>query len=372
MRPGRQGFALILVLLASAAVFALATHAAVLMRSASVESRVLVRRAEVEREARSAVALLLTGLSTTEDKFAQQMEAQGAEGRRSDPGGSSGGGGDQGEEFPLPEFFRQMMPQLAEELERNAADNSASVRRSTQGGGISGKFDPKQAVGALRVTEIPSEVLELRLRENGPLYRVKATDAGSMLNVNVAKREQLEAYLRAKALTPEEASRLTSEIIDWRDADDFREPFGAERDDHRRRGVVCRNAPFETIDELRYLPSMTRERFDLLRGDLGVTGDGRVHINTASSAVLLSVPGLDAPTVARIEEARRQRPLTVEDVARLLPAGARDAVPFLRVEPGRVLRIHVEVIDDVRAEFEGMAVVSDVSGVEAVGLRRVF
>ena len=71
-------------------------------------------------------------------------------------------------------------------------------------------------------------------------------DEASKLNLNTATLDMLTALPR---MTPE----LAAAIIDWRDADSTVSPGGAETDTYMRLQPPynCKNAPFETLDELR-------------------------------------------------------------------------------------------------------------------------
>jgi type II secretory pathway component PulK len=71
-------------------------------------------------------------------------------------------------------------------------------------------------------------------------------DEPSKLNLNTASLDMLTALPR---MTPE----LAAAIIDWRDADSTVSPGGAETDTYMRLQPPynCKNAPFETLDELR-------------------------------------------------------------------------------------------------------------------------
>ena len=79
---------------------------------------------------------------------------------------------------------------------------------------------------------------------NTPFFGL--VDEASKLNLNTARREMLEALPR---MTPE----LAAAIIDWRDADGEITPGGAESETYQRRqpAYSCKNAPFESVDELR-------------------------------------------------------------------------------------------------------------------------
>src|SRR5262245_51208072 len=71
-------------------------------------------------------------------------------------------------------------------------------------------------------------------------------DEASKLNLNTATLEMLEALPR---MTPE----LAASILDWRAADSDVTQGGAENETYQRRNPAyrCKNAPFESVDELR-------------------------------------------------------------------------------------------------------------------------
>ena len=74
-------------------------------------------------------------------------------------------------------------------------------------------------------------------------------DEASKLNLNTATADMLEGLL---GMTPD----LAGAIIDWRDADsDVSADGGAESDAYglREPPSQCKNGPFETVDELRFL-----------------------------------------------------------------------------------------------------------------------
>jgi DNA uptake protein ComE-like DNA-binding protein len=84
-------------------------------------------------------------------------------------------------------------------------------------------------------------------------------DEASKLNLNTATIEMLEALPR---MTPE----LAAAIIDWRDADSNVTQGGAESPTYNRLQPAynCKNAPFETVDELRLVYGAT---LDILYGE---------------------------------------------------------------------------------------------------------
>ena len=86
-------------------------------------------------------------------------------------------------------------------------------------------------------------------------------DEGSKLDLNTATIGMLELLPR---MTPE----LAAAIVDWRDANSTVSDGGAEDETYQRLNPPyrCKNAPFESIDELRLVHGMTRE---ILYGDDG-------------------------------------------------------------------------------------------------------
>jgi type II secretory pathway component PulK len=79
-------------------------------------------------------------------------------------------------------------------------------------------------------------------------------DEASKLNLNTAPLEMLQSLPR---MTPE----LAAAIIDWRDSDEAVTTGGAESEMYLRRNPAyrCKNAPFESIDELRLVFGATME-----------------------------------------------------------------------------------------------------------------
>jgi type II secretory pathway component PulK len=84
-------------------------------------------------------------------------------------------------------------------------------------------------------------------------------DEASKLNLNTATLEMLEMLPR---MTPE----LAAAIIDWRDSDDNATQGGAESETYARRTPPyrCKNANFESVDELRLVMGAD---LDILYGD---------------------------------------------------------------------------------------------------------
>lgn len=363
MRAGDRGFALIVVLLAIAAVFALAAHGAATMRAALVESRVLAERAEAERDARAAAAMVIVGLG---------IESSGTGVGGSDSG-PSGGGSDEPVQpkFELPEFLKVILGDRAKDFEadgREAVEGSVPV---ADGGGVTGRAgSSSDAVGGW-MRRLPPEPLRVRPRERSAEYMVSVGDASSLVSVNTASRAQLERFFQASGVPADRGSALAAQIVDWRDADDFVEQNGAEASVYVGRGVRPRNGPFGLLEELLYLPAMDAGLFARLRGGLTVAASDRVYVGSASRETLLSLPGMTAEAADGLIELRRRQLLTKEVLERLLPVSARELREVITLTPSSVLRVRVERLGETRMIFEGLAVV-DSNGIRAIGLRPIL
>jgi general secretion pathway protein K len=137
------------------------------------------------------------------------------------------------------------------------------------------------------INERVRRVAGLGLPENGgtvacPLpgggaIRVTVQDQGGLIDLNAAPRPLLEEGFRALGLSDRDASAIAAEIVDDRDTDDTPEPMGgAEAPQYRARGLAYgpRNAPYDAIDELDRLPSMTRAIAAILRPAVTVWNTG--------------------------------------------------------------------------------------------------
>ena len=360
MHLPRRGFALMLVLIASAALFAMAIYASVLYRGATIEARAMVDRADALRQAHAAASLALRSTLTTPQDFASQA------GAGSGPSAQSPDGSDPPEkpkpEIELPAIIREMLGDQAEEIDKAVKD---TFKPSVEGGGLSGRNKRPQRQTGTNLPRVPLLVTpDLALRSLGAetqtdpaSYVVTLSDAASVLNLNTADEPQLLRYFAAKGVSDTIAPALAAQIIDWRDEDSFTSPSGAEQDAYSPRGIVCRNAPFAAVAELLFLPSMSRDLFDQLRADFTTFGDGKIHAGTAPRAVLASVPGLSLELADAILQLRAAQPLTTKILEELLPISARAALDHLSVEPSTIVRIRVERLQAPALTFEGLAAI---------------
>jgi general secretion pathway protein K len=118
-----------------------------------------------------------------------------------------------------------------------------------------------------------------------------AMDEARKINLNTADAPTLSLLLqRAAGLAADEAEPIAYAIVDWRDGDSgYGHPrHGAEDTDYTDLDVPygCKDAPFETVDELLLIQGINRALFDRIRDLVTPFGDGRVNLNTAPVPVL--------------------------------------------------------------------------------------
>ncbi len=109
------------------------------------------------------------------------------------------------------------------------------------------KFDQAQSDYAYRYSIVADDPFDDELG-----VRFGITDESSKVNINVASAEQLLKLM--SVIVPEDVDPqpLVDALIDWRDADDEPREFGAESEYYAGLPVPyrCKNAPFETVEEL--------------------------------------------------------------------------------------------------------------------------
>ncbi len=361
MRAHRRSFAMIVVLLASAAIFGFAMQGGLAMRLATIETTALRDQDALLREARSAAAIVLAGLTS----------GPGVDETTRTDGFGTPTTSDEEDVAPLeepnipqlPEEIRELLfgdlPEPDDDDDANGGFLSSPepIRRTTRS---SGRYT------ALRKAGLPGRPIAVVRDEQ--VFEVSILDEGARLNVNVASAEQLTTYLKLKGIQSPTDVALASQIVDWRDEDDFVSPRGAEKDEYARRGVVIRNGDFLTIEELLYLPAMSREIYGVVQHDLTVVGDGALCVSSVSREALLSVPGMNEATGGEVLTLRDQGQLTKKSLEAALTPLSIEALEHLRLSPTSTLRLYVRPVGLDMPPFEGVAIVTDSGGIEAIML----
>lgn len=370
-----------IVLIAVAAIFALAIQSAVVTRATVLEVGVVHDRVQAEVGARGAAVLAIKGL----------LQADIAAIESDDDSQSLFGNSNQDTPKPsepskrdLPPIIKALLGDKAQDVDKGVKDlDKGGIRALTDASNMGGRVQPDLGLRVLQAVGLPLHPIRLQL--DSRFYTITLTDAVGGLSINAADEPQLTRYFLAAGCTDLLARRLVAQIIDWRDADSVPGANGAEQDVYTTRGITCRNGPFTSLEELLYLPAMTRELFDRCRDDLALGPQNAVHAPSASRAVLLSVEGVTPNLVNAILDLRKNRSMTREQLESVYPiVSADDLRKRLRYEPSSLVRIMVEVTDaptDGRVRtrersetsvtrFEGMAII-DEHGLKEIGLRAV-
>jgi len=121
-------------------------------------------------------------------------------------------------------------------------------------------------------------------------------DEQSRINLNAmdhSKYKILQHLLTVLGFSGETAQHVASAAVDWRDENDqtFNAPYGAEEAHYSflYPPYHCKNAPFESLEELMLVRGMTKEIFDRVKPYVTVypaQGSFLINVNTASKPVL--------------------------------------------------------------------------------------
>ncbi|MEJ8574480.1 type II secretion system protein GspK [Microbaculum marinum] len=135
---------------------------------------------------------------------------------------------------------------------------------------------------------------------------------------------------------------FAARILDWRDTDDKARPGGgAERDEYQGLGLAYgpRNAPFQSVSDLRFLPGMTEEEADAMEPYLTVFNpDGLIDPASADTPVLMAIPGMTPGQATAIVEMARNPEASPQEFRQQI----RPFRTFLTPEAPEVYRVRVE------------------------------
>ncbi|TVQ31709.1 MAG: hypothetical protein EA376_08580 [Phycisphaeraceae bacterium] len=360
MGSRRRGFALIIVMIVVAAIFALAMQGAIAVRTTSMEAGAMRDLGALEREASSAANIAIAALVSTArggDRPDEEIVSDGVD----TPAPSA-----RPERPEIPEFppeMRELLGDLFDELDQedDAVDVSPNQSSATTRAVETGPFTVLQRVG------LPGRAI--RVERGGRAFDVRIIDGAGLINLNTVTEEHFRSYLRLMGVGSPTDEAIAHQLLDWREEGDFVRPRGAGPEEHRRRGVTIRNGPLEAIEELLYLPDMTPEIYRRIRTDLTLYGEGNIHAGTAPRHILLSIPGMTAEAADRIIDLRSRGELNRTSLDQALGLLARGAAESLQLELSSNLRIFVEVVDSDMPPFVGETIVTNRRGVQPVALR---
>ncbi|MCD6305143.1 MAG: general secretion pathway protein GspK [Deltaproteobacteria bacterium] len=201
-------------------------------------------------------------------------------------------------------------------------------------------------------TEIPPEVF------GGGSFQVRLGNESGKININEANESTLRMILGPFDLDEKEKSIIVDSILDWRDDNDLHRLNGAEDDYYRslKRPYECRDADFETIEELLLVRGVTEELFyggldrmvtvvrDVVSAvkkprkavqAIEAAGNQKLNLNAASPMMLRALPGMTEEMVEAVMAFRKEADfVTLND---LVSAIGEDGM--VRVRPFITLRL---------------------------------
>ncbi|HEX7089464.1 MAG TPA: hypothetical protein VF192_04970, partial [Longimicrobiales bacterium] len=205
----------------------------------------------------------------------------------------------------------------------------------------------------------------LRFENDGVHVEAAVRDARARVNINAASRAELLRLLAALGVPEAKAGAYVNAVLAARiarggapasgaraaDADDGDAALSlarrvrsrlsrgargstranvaaqAARDAEAAEGAASVNLPFHAVQDVPLWADVAPEVHDVVAPYLTVIGDGRINVNSASGAVLRTLPVIDAGAANAILRRRRVRPFTnAFDVLAALPRGTRDAI----------------------------------------------
>ena len=137
--------------------------------------------------------------------------------------------------------------------------------------------------------------------------RIAIQDELGRIDLNHADQSLLGGLFQSAGLGSPAASGLVDKILDWRDANPARRLNGAKDQDYRSAGYDYgpRNAPFQSVDELKLVMGMSSDLYKRVEPALTVYS-GRQFLDPqfALREALLALPTMNANTVAAVMAGR--------------------------------------------------------------------
>lgn len=128
-----------------------------------------------------------------------------------------------------------------------------------------------------------------RWYERGEGMRVYIQDLASRPSLVPMERREWQSYLMNYGLTDLDASAFLDKVEDWMDSDSLRRLQGLEVRGYQmlNSGIMPRNAPMQSLEELLWIPGMTRTLYDALAPALSYWGTSN-RSPLAGSAEMIS------------------------------------------------------------------------------------
>jgi len=144
---------------------------------------------------------------------------------------------------------------------------------------------------------------------NGIHLRYAMINESGRIDLNAASENLLDILFQTIASSTEEAAQLLDSLLDWRDNDAERRPFGAEDEGNVALAMpyAAADTELKSVDELMLVQGMTPELFDILRGMVTVHSEAeKINLSQAPAELLLALAGLKADAIAEKKSDQQQ------------------------------------------------------------------
>lgn len=151
--------------------------------------------------------------------------------------------------------------------------------------------------------------------------RISIIEEAGKIDLNFAAPILMRGLFESVGLAADQATALADAVADYRDENDLKRLNGAEDADYANAGYArgAKDAPFELVEELRWVFGMTPNLFARLTPLVTVNAQQpTINAAMAPRAVLAAVPGVEAGTLDAFLEARAAA-LTEDDILNLNP-----------------------------------------------------
>ena len=152
----------------------------------------------------------------------------------------------------------------------------------------------------------------------GTKVRIRIQDEGGKLDINVAQEASLKTAFKLMGLSEDQASAITDNILDWRDADDVKRPNGAEAPEYeaRRMNAPPQNRQFLVMDEVQSVLGISPELFKKMQTWFTLySGIDGLDPSKVSEEILLALSAGDSAVVQSVLRQRMDNlPVTLPPV----------------------------------------------------------
>lgn len=171
--------------------------------------------------------------------------------------------------------------------------------------------------------------------------RLSVRSEATRIDLNGAEAKLLEGLYKAFGTGAMSPRTFASRVIDWRDSNAKPRPDGAEKDEYFALGLqhAPRNAPFQSVGELRHVAGMTDQDIEAMRPFITVFNpDGSISPKNVDRRVLMAVPQMTSAQADTIVEAFANPDASQAE----LKSAIRPFNKFLTLKGSDVYRVNVE------------------------------